>query len=260
MAKLSTVSSLSLVLAPAVGGLIYSRYGLALVIYIDALTFLAAIILLRIKVFSCRENSTSTGDGSSRRQKAAFAPLRLPEALRSTKFSSIAIVWATFSVVGALINSIEAPYFIDARHFDPSMFGFAMSMYGLGGIAAFGYAHVLVKSSVQYRTMAAVFLIAILVWISFPGWISMIGFCLMGFGYGRFNGSVRSVLETHAVRHACDTKLLWTWAQEVSLASNVVISLGMILYFSAQSSIVWPSIVTIAVAIVMVLMCLRYPR
>lgn len=240
-AGVGSAGSVSLVLAPTVGGLISERWSIEILFAADAVTFLfGAIVIAASSGFGRRVGSTAflraRGGSAFRKEGWGLVPSGTGTALRPTL-----IGWPLLLLVGAMLNSVELPLFFDVLRFGDSQFGLALSLFGVGSGIAIWIAKVVAVRSWVLRTFAGVFLLSMILWLVPLTIAPYAAFAVAGAAYTITTAVIRAELSTRAAIDSVDSTALWAWASQVTLLANLVgYGLAAISYVSAGGA-VWIS-------------------
>jgi hypothetical protein len=220
---LGATGSLTLTVAPAIGGAFAAAAGFTWLLIIDALTFVLAAAILSLP-------SRGVVDKARHDEAAQRCPsdARNPNNIKDVLSSSPALrrslrCWWLFSIAGAGVNAVELPIFNEVYHFSISGTGVALTAYGAGGTLAFIVGVSKMRLPISAGAISLVYTCALTVWITGGPIGAYAGFFLGGASYGLMSGRIRMMFDTNARRTGITPVSIWGWANRTVLISNVVV-------------------------------------
>ncbi|WIN00221.1 MFS transporter [Actinoplanes oblitus] len=219
--SLGAIGSVTLALSPAVGGVIAIAFGLHWLVVIDAASFLLGLAILRTGPAWRPASGPSRPD-----EPPSMFTLRglfgRPPGLTGSRAQALT-AWTWLSLIGAAVNAVELPVFALIHHFDTRLFGYALSCYGLGGLATLFLRRYVADREQLLPWLSGGYLVSIAAWV-FGGDVgAYAGFFGAGLTYGLLNGVLRGLLDRSAQAGGVDAVPLWAWANQVVIVSNLVV-------------------------------------
>ncbi len=233
LTAISSGSSLSLVLGPAVGGALVGWLGLQAVFIIQAICCICAswIVPWRYTTVELIKRSPSRGMSS----------YRPPEGLLKFKGSKVVcLAWALFAIFGLLFDSVEMPVFLDSQGLSPGQVGTYISIYGVGGVTVF-VAATLFNWSIKFLSVSLILLLGTCLWLFGGEGVGLIGFALCGLGYALVNGAIRSKFNSVLnLTNDVPTADGWAWLFQLSLTCSAVGFAIITIFFYYGGSVMVP--------------------
>ncbi|MFC1401190.1 MULTISPECIES: MFS transporter [Streptacidiphilus] len=221
--------SLTLVLAPAVGGALSQALGVGLLFALDASSFLIGVAILLPRHFRHvpdQEPARSAPAGPRRLFSWAGRPQHTGPLLTRGM-----VVWFSFMLTGALLNAVEMPRFQQGLGFSAGQVGLALGCYGLGGLAALGVSTRRPTWTVPMNLMAALYAVGLVAWSFGSGPLPYLAFLALGCCAALVSGAMRSALSRLAARENVSQQGLWGWVNQIILFANLIMySLAGILF------------------------------
>jgi MFS family permease len=229
----NSVSSVSLVLSPALGGVVSENVGLGWLFAIDALSFIAGVGLLVSRTLHRSGRQAESAGRGGAGNRGLFRWLSKPPG-SGPLLTPALWTWFLFILVGAVLNAVEMPVFDHVLHYSDSRFGLALSSFGLGGVLALALSLTGRRLSAPTVASALMFLLGLALWLSGVGALPFIGFGIAGLASALAAGSVRAALSGRAEREGIEQQKLWGWVNQSVLLGNLIVYLAASILFAAE--------------------------
>lgn len=225
--RLGAFRQLAMIIGPSIGGVIYLASGMEALLIIDALMFLAAIVLLST-LSKVQFNSQTTDEVELSKQPTW-------QLVKQSRLALALLSYFILMCVGAYLNGIEFKLF-EAYQLSEQEIGFAVSSWGIGGLftmvlARFNGRQIsLVHSTLMLLSFIAMWLL--------PNAIVMItSFVILGYCFGMLAGSMQGDISKGSKPLGKHGNRLWAVNNQlISLANVIFLGLTGLLvgWFSAS--------------------------
>lgn len=196
----SSTVSLTTLVGPAIGGLLFATAGIRIVVLLDAVSFFAAAAL----VASVTIRGPASDDAEPLRRLRRFRR-DLAEGLRYTIGSelirALVLIALIFGAAVGALNAIAVPFAQDILHVSAGVYGLLLSAEGAGGILAGLLMPVIAKRMLPRRLVAVclaadALCIVTLLWLRSP-WLVAISLAVAGFATVAAFASVQTLIHQH---------------------------------------------------------------
>jgi MFS family permease len=217
LTAVSGAGSLSLVISPAIGGVLADVAGIGWLFVVDAATFVIASMLIGLVRMPPQP---AVGGSQLASRPGLIRHLVWPQGAGSGLIRPLG-TWFAFVLLGAALNSVELPTFDNWLMYDSTGFGIALSMYGLGGLISFVFTLVTPAKLPPLGLSAGAYLLGLVLWVVPLSVLPAIGFLLAGAGSTFASGAIRHLIAARAEEDGVDVQGLWGWANQVTLFANL---------------------------------------
>jgi MFS family permease len=249
--KIGSIQTATLALAPIAGAWIKIVSSAEMLFFIDALSFIVSVVLLKELLFVKAREVKNT---AVFKLKDLFSTvIKIPKGVPSSLWRGL-LLWFGFLILGALVNALEFSKF-EQLQMDERMIGYALGAWGLGSLIAF-----IKKWDVTLALSGAVFLGALAFFFMTPSVFGAIAvFIVGGWASSVFSGMLRGQVQK-SVPSNFDALPVWAFANQITQVINLIAYTGVGLLLSAvgfnlftilvvlvgigiQTAILWPTLV-----------------
>ena len=269
LTAVGAAGSFALVISPAAGGAVLAGSGMAVVLALDALTYLLAAALFAAAVgLSVPPASAAPGvapaagaSGPGRvRVVDVLGAVRLPVP-GGLRAHPALLGWVVLIALGAVLNAVQAPASFTLFAFSEADFGVVLAAFGAGGLAVFVLSTFSDRVRVPLVASAALLGAGLVLWALDVSLVaSCAGFAVAGFGSAAATGAIRADVAAAAERGAVPAVSLWSWANQVVLAANLVLYGAFAALFAAGVSAVAGLVALVGLAVVLVVVAVAVVR
>ncbi|MBW3087094.1 hypothetical protein KEM60_03324 [Austwickia sp. TVS 96-490-7B] len=225
-----TSAHVALVAGPALGAYIQGHYGLRAVFIFDALTFLAALMLLPWRLSAALWSPGQRDKGGPRWVIGAPASLRGCGWLADLRYG-----WLTFGVFTGLLNCVEMPVLVSQRHLSTTEVALTISFFGVGGLCFF-------VQSLMGLSVGPAWLHALGSAVAFMGWASVEGlassflFAVLGYMLAAAGSGIEVRAAMMFSEITGDPSDLWAWFFQLGFYVSLLTYLAGLMYFYVWAS------------------------
>lgn len=217
--RIGSIQTATLALAPIAGAWIKVMTSVQLLFFIDAITFIISVVLLKevLWVKNIKQNNESIGF----KLKDLFGTIvHLPEGVPSVLWRAL-LLWFGFLLLGALINALEFVRFEDLK-MNEKMIGYALTAWGVGSLLAF-----VKKNQPSLFFSFAIFFISLVFFLLTSSEIgAILAFISAGWSSSVVSGLLRGHIQK-SVPNAYNALPVWAFANQVTQLINLVAYVGV---------------------------------
>lgn len=217
--KIGSIQTATLALAPIAGAWIKIISSSELLFFIDAISFIISIVLLKELLFVSTTNEIK--QASAFQFKNVFtAVVKIPTGVPASLWHAL-LLWFGFLTLGALINALEFARF-DQLQMNEKTIGYALGAWGLGSLIAF-----FKKIDISLFVANGIFLAASIFFLITPS-ISGVLFVFVVAGWisSVFSGTLRGQIQK-SVPIEYNALPVWAFANQITQLINLVAYVGV---------------------------------
>ncbi|WP_432570702.1 MFS transporter [Kineococcus sp. SYSU DK005] len=263
LTAVGAAGSFALVISPAAGGAVLAGSGMVVVLALDALTYLLAVVLFAAAagVSGTPAAAGAAPAGSSGSGASGPGRVRVVNVLGAfqspvpggSRAHPALLGWVVLIALGAVLNAVQTPASFTLFAFSEADFGVVLASFGAGGVAVFALSAFSDRVRVPLVAAAALLAAGLVLWALDASLVlSCAGFALAGFGSAAATGALRADMAVAAERAAVPVLSLWSWANQVVLAANLVLYGVFAALFAAGVPAVVGLVALVLLAVVLV--------